>query len=325
MAFRTSVSLFFVLLLAASGCLNLDGSVHNPRHCSQVGPQSCEEIEDPFSRICTPCDEEYDWSIDVPWPEGFFQTEQILRVPQVERRMIETSDGEGSLDTYWIPSHGEVEDYAEVTIVYNHGNYGSVEHFVPRMRILYELGFNILIWDYRGYGKSLPARAPETEAFLEDARQIRDLADELGPNREKVVVYGMSLGAVPSVEMVLSSQPCALILEVPFTSIQEISKTNVGISMPGSFLTTGYLENVDRIADYEGPLMILHGTDDPLFPIESVEVLYENAPGPKVMHIVEGARHGLGDGIPETAGFEEYARLLDEYFADQGSACLSGQ
>ena len=51
-----------------------------------------------------------------------------------------------------------VEDLAETTIVYNHGRYASIDHYMPRIQMLHELGVNVYVWDYQGYGKSLPRR-----------------------------------------------------------------------------------------------------------------------------------------------------------------------
>ena len=312
-----------LLLLFTPGCLDLDGFVHNPRHCSDIGAQTCEDVENPFNRFCTPCDMDYDWTIEPPWPDGFFAEGESLRpITDIEPITLETEDGLGTLDMYWIPSHGEQAEIAELTIVYQHGNFGSIEHFVPRMQLLYELGYNVLIWDYRGYGKSTPSTAPLTEDFLADARQVLNFTFEKAPDPSRVLVYGMSLGAVPSLEMVLHQPPCALILEAAFTSIQEISDTNIGVALPGGFVTQGYFENVDRIRGYEGPLMVLHGIEDNLFPPESIQNLYDNAPGPKVLHLIEGARHGLGDGVPETTGFRTYGQFLTDFLQAEATACL---
>jgi uncharacterized protein len=316
------LSLFACLVVGlCAGCLSLDGFVHNARHCSAVEPETCEE-EEPFNRFCTPCEEPYDWSVQYPWPQGFLPEGRTVRAPQqVEPMTLETEDGKGTLDMVWIPAHGEDVERARVTLVYQHGNYGSMEHYVPRARILHELGYNVLYWDYRGYGKSTPDVPGETDEFLADARQVLAFAATKAPDTQKIVVYGMSLGAVPSVEMALHDRPCALILEVPFTSIREISDSNAGVGLPGGFLTRGYFENAERIKDYEGPLMVLHGTQDDAFPLESVERLYENAPGPKVMHVVEGALHGVGRGVPETAGLERYGAFIEDFLREQAAGC----
>lgn len=327
--------LLLALLLSQQGCLQLDSAVHSPVHCSTVGAATCEEEMDPFSKLCTPCEEPYDWAITVPWPAPFFDGAAItaLRTPQITRRPIQTRDGEGELDLYLIPSHGEVPERATTTIVVQHGNYAGIEHYIPRFKIFHELGYELIVWDYRGYGKSLPETTPTSEQFMEDAHQIQSLlpdliarmregrptADASGP----IFYYGMSLGTIPSVEMALQEPaPCGLILEVPFTSIHEIAKTNTGTSLGGGFLTSGDYENVDKIERYTNPLMILHASEDKLFPLESVQKIHDNAGSTdKTLHIIEGAEHGNGQGVPETAGFTRYGELLDTFITRASSGC----
>lgn len=331
-ALKLTSPLLFALLV--QGCLQLDSAVFNPVHCSTVSAETCEDEPDPFSQLCVPCDQPYDWSRTVPWPEPFFEGAGItaLRTPEVIRQQIETRDGAGELDLYLLPSHGEDAVRARTTIVIQHGNYGGIEHYIPRFRIFHELGYQVIVWDYRGYGKSLPATTPTSAQFMEDARQVQALVPELiarmqpegsATQRGPIFYYGMSLGTIPSLEMALQQPaPCGLILEVPFTSIEEIARTNTGTSLGGGFLTSGDYENTDKIRHYAGPLMILHASEDKLFPIESVEKLHDHAGSTdKTMHVIEGAEHGSGSGVPETAGLVRYGALLDAFISRTSSRC----
>lgn len=308
-----------LLLLTQTACLQLDPFVHNARHCSVIDDTTCTQEPNSWDRLCTPCDEPYDWSEHIDWHDGFFEGDQSVRsIDMFNQMTLPTTDGEGELDLYFIPSHGEDAARAQITIAYEHGNYANIEHYRPRIRLLHELGYNVLVWDYRGYGKSLPDTTPTPDQFLADAHQIRELVDELAPDPERVIVYGVSLGAVPAVEMALHRSPCALVLEVPFTSIEQITETNTGASLGGGMLTQGEYENRDKIKGYKGPLMVFIASEDDLFPQESIEELYENAPGPKEKHLVVGAHHGLEDGPPEILGMTAYDALLSSFLTRSG-------
>ena len=117
------------MLVLSSGCLVLDSMLpfHSNIHCSEVSADSehCNE-DDYWDRVCTPCDVEYDWERNYQWAEN----DRAYTVANAEIRPIDTSivmdvdfnstDGEATLDAYFIPTHGEVADLAETTIVYNH-------------------------------------------------------------------------------------------------------------------------------------------------------------------------------------------------------------
>ena len=307
-----------LLLWACGGCVQLDSAVHNARHCSAIGPETCEEVEDPFDQLCASCEASYDFNRAYPWPPSLLQQgEPALRAisPElISQRAVETEDGLGTLDLYVITSHGEEEARRDVTLIIQHGNYAGIEHYIPRLQILHELGYRLVIWDYRGYGKSTPPETPTSDQFLADARQIRELVhSELATSPGQVVIYGMSLGAVPSVEMALHRAPCAMVLEVPFSSINSITRTNTATSLGGGFLTQGEYENTEKIKQYSAPLLVIAASEDTLFSSEEIELIYENAASAdKEFLLVEGAEHGVGEGVPETLGLARYGLLLDD-------------
>ena len=175
---------FWMFFLSISmGCFDLDNFVHNPRHCSVVGPDTCDEDKNIWDRVCVPCDEPYDWEKEYPWYEGSLsENESIRPIPKdsVIQHQVNTEDGEGELDLYFIPAHGEHASHKDLTILYNHGNYAGIEHYLPRLRYLYEGGFNLVAWDYRGYGKSNPDSSPSGEAFVKDSQTVRDFVENRG-------------------------------------------------------------------------------------------------------------------------------------------------
>ena len=324
---RAAMGLLGVLSLFATGCLDLDSFIHNPVHCSRVGSDTCEDSGDPpMDQICVPCDEEYDWIRDYEWLDGTLdeQTPAVRPVETlVERSELTSEDGEATLDLYFLPSHGEVAELAAVTGLYNHGNYAGIEHYQPRLRFLHEAGYNVLAWDYRGYGKSLPDSAPNPEQFIADSHAFRTHADTLVPNTDKVIVYANSLGGIPAVEMAVTTPPCALMLEAPFTSMSRISRSSSGTSFPEGFFSQNLFDNVSKLEGYESPVLIMVGEDDNKFPIEDMQAMYDAASGPKELWIVPGAKHGIANvGVPE-AGLSPYFEKMSAFLAESAPECIN--
>lgn len=302
--------------LMLTGCLQLDGFLHNNIPCTEVGKATCEDADNAFDAICTSCDDPYDWGQDYPWHRSLLEEDETVRAladDVVESFTVPTTDGRGQLDAVFVAAHGEHAERGQVTLLYNHGNFAGIDHYRIRVRYLHELGFNVLIWDYRGYGKSTPHRVPTPDEWFDDASLIWAAAQERAPDPDAVAVYGYSLGAIPGIEQALAHQPCALVLEAPFAGLEAIVESAGGLGMPGSMLTSGGYENRDKIADWTGPLLLLAAAEDELFDVEALRTFSEAASqaDPLLVEVVAGAAHGVSaGGIPEQ-GLAAYGALLD--------------
>jgi len=296
------------------GCLDLDALNYNPVHCSADTADTCEDVEEPFDRVCVPCDEPYDWQRDHPWMPGTLEEGQTVRgiaEDRVTRVPIETLDGEATLDAYFLASHGEHASLADVTLVYNHGRYAGLEHYLPRLRFLHEAGYNVFAWDYRGFGKSEPADVLATPAQAEaDAALVLQVARQRAPNPDRVVVYGYSLGTFPATLML--DDVCGLVLEAPFPSLSDAAEFGTRLSIPEQFLSSGELSSYERVAAFDGPVLGMVGTEDEVVPGPDVQRPFlEGGEGPAELWVVEGASHGIGGGgIPEDAGLTAYLDRL---------------
>ena len=311
---------------------NIDAMIFNGVHCSAVGPEFCEDEEDYWDRVCKTCDEDYDWTIDYDWFEGSLADGQTIRAIEpdtIENVRLETTDGLGELDTYFIPAHGERADLADTLILHTHGNFRSIEHYQVRLRFLHEYGANVIGWDYRGYGKSEPETTPSAVQLMEDAELLLEYAREVADDDTKIVLYGHSIGAISAVQQAVvaeeggGSTPCALILETPFTSTSEIAHSVSGVRMPGGFLSSGHFANDVKLTRYTGPLFAMSAGNEDRFPSETVQRLVDASGGPSDHWIEPDAYHGLvAGGIPEQ-GVTAYFDELDGFFATLAPECLT--
>lgn len=310
-----------MILALALGCANLDAFVFNGIHCTAVGPDTCEGPDSPWDQICVPCDEEYDWGRDYPWFPGELTPAESIRAVDplfLTRAPFETTDGAGALDAYFLAAHADAPDGPQTTVVYNHGNYASIEHYQPRLRALHEAGYNVFVWDYRSYGKSEPVDPPTAEQHLADADAAFAEALRWAPDPSKVVVYGYSLGAIAATRMAAEGRVCAQVLEAPFTSMAQISTDATTLSLKEQLLSDGGFDNRGRMARIDAPTLGMSGTADDFFPTDDVRNLVRTGPGPRELWVLPGVHHGVSDvGIVE-AGFGDWRAHVGDFLADRG-------
>ena len=158
-------TVFFVVALGLGGCVDLDGFVHNPVHCSTVSEDTCNK-DDVWDKVCLSCDEPYNFSDTYEFTDDWYARD--IPEESVVNEKLKTADGEGEIDLYWITSHGENSKLAQTTLLYHHGNYAGIEHYMPNVRYFYEAGYNVVVWDYRGYGKSMPETSPNASQWFAD-------------------------------------------------------------------------------------------------------------------------------------------------------------
>ena len=319
-----------LLLILLNGCLTLDPLLpfHNNIPCSDVDASTCEEADNDWDKICLTCDVDYDWDRVAPWRERTFETDESI--PTIDPSIVEqiTLDIEEgvSLDAYFVPADGSVASLVNTTIVYNHGRFASIDHYLPRVQLLHKMGFNVFVWDYRGYGKSLPETAPASPDWMSDALAAFDAALEVAPDTGKMIVYGMSVGGFPAGEMMTKRDLCAQIFEAAVVSVGKKIEENLSVSLPGSFLTSGVLETDLKLLDTTHPTLIMHGTDDATVSINSARNFFAELPEdiPKTMVEVEGAGHGIGDtvGVPDY-NYANYRDAMMDFLTEKASGCLS--
>jgi fermentation-respiration switch protein FrsA (DUF1100 family) len=288
------------LACLAAGCVaDLDGFVSNPRHCTTIGPQSCEEESREHMKLCTPCDAPY------PFEDHGIPAEAVTRVD------VDLGDGETN-DAYFIEARTGLSD---TTLVYGHGNYGGIEHYLNRIGLLYDLDVNLFVLEYRGFGKSSQTTKPTEAQLYDDAERARAALDELhAPEGHRILYYGYSMGALPVVDLAVRRPPCALLLEAPWPSVQAFADDSSHVSLPESFLTTDAYDNVSKMPLVHVPVMVMHGVDDTFIVLDHGRAVYEAANAPKTFHAVEGAGHGNGPGgIPESIGAEAYLALVSSF------------
>lgn len=205
---------------------------------------------------------------------------------------------------------------SRLTVLLAHGNAGNVSHRLDRARLLQErLGADVFLFDYRGYGRS--EGRPDEEGTYRDAHAACDYLTQVrGVPRERLVLFGESLGSAVVLDLALQ-QPCgALILESPFTSIPDMAAV-VFPFLPLRHLVRTRYDNLAKVQGLRVPLLVLHGERDEVVPFAQGRRVYEAAPEPKRFFAIPGAGHNdtyiVGGAAywRAVADFVESAQVLD--------------
>lgn len=185
------------------------------------------------------------------------------------------------------------------TVLFFHGNAGNISHRVENLVQLHRQGYSTLIFDYRGYGRS--RGEPSEPGLYADGRGALDWLKSRGTGPDTTIYFGRSLGAAVALQLALEEPPAAVILESAFTSLAAMGREHYPIlyTLLGWLVPARY-DNAAKIGQLDAPLLLIHGSADTIVPVRMGRRLFELAPEPKRLYLIENADHNdayfLGDG-----------------------------
>jgi hypothetical protein len=205
---------------------------------------------------------------------------------------------------------------ARRVVVVCHGNAGNISHRLDRaLEMQRRLGVSVLLFDYRGYGRS--EGSPDEEGTYRDARAAYGyLTETKGVRPADLVLFGESLGAAVAVQLALERPAGALILESAFTSIPDMARAAYPFLPPvGPLIRTRY-ETLAKLPRLALPLLVMHGERDEIVPHAQGRRVFEAAGGTKRFFTIPGAGHN----DTYLVGGDAYWRTLAEFLASVGDA-----
>jgi len=174
------------------------------------------------------------------------------------------------------------------TILYFHGNAANAANRAPKIDMMLESGFGVFYLNNRGYGGS--GGSPTEANNVADAIAAYDYVRGLGVPPDKIVTFGESLGSGQAVRLAAARPVAAVVLEAPLTSTVEVGRS-IYFWLPLSLLIADQY-NVERdIARVTAPLLILHGEQDEVIPVDMGRRIYNAANQPKRIEVVRDGRH----------------------------------
>lgn len=168
-------------------------------------------------------------------------------------------------------SHGNATDLGQMSTFY----YGIACHFKC----------NVFSYDYSGYGVST-GRPSEKNIYADMMAAWEVLKGTFGVQEDQVILYGQSIGTVPTIYLASQTKPKVVVLHSPFTSglrllIPSTKKTNCCDVFP----------NIDRISRITSPVLVIHGTHDEIIDLSHAIKIYQGCIRPLEPLFVEGAGH----------------------------------
>lgn len=167
---------------------------------------------------------------------------------------------------------------SKVVMIFFHGNAGNIGDRLTKLGYFAQMGINVFIIDYRGYGNS--EGSPNEEGLYEDALAAFDyIASRKDYDPQKIIVYGVSLGGAVAVDLAVNRDVAALIVDSSFSSAKDMAKRILPL-VPGFIIKTR-LDSLSKIGKIKKPKLFLHSPQDKVVPFKFGKKLYEAALEPK--------------------------------------------
>lgn len=208
-------------------------------------------------------------------------------------------------------------------VVHLHGNYGNVSNHFLGSYFLVNHGYDVLIFDYQGYGDSEGRSTPRRT--IDDGQAAVQFAVDLNRNPNGgVVLFGQSLGGAIAIP-VMAKEPTVkgAVIESAFYSYRSIACDVVKRSawtwilypvypwmLPTRYDPVRYLDKIPP-----RPIFFIHGTADRIVPSKMSEILFAKAKEPKSLWIIDGGDH-IGGRRKEGDNYEK--RVADFFDAALG-------
>jgi pimeloyl-ACP methyl ester carboxylesterase len=222
--------------------------------------------------------QDFQFKYDIPFKEYFFDIEPGVRI--------------NGLHFY--------REEAQGLILYFHGNTRSIKGWGKYARDFYRYGYDVVLVDYRGFGKSTGKRS-EKEMLGDMQFVYNKLAEEY--TEHHLIVYGRSMGSGFATKLASENKPRYLILDAPYYNFRKVVERFLPI-LPVRFVLRYHLRTDKWIRYVNCHTYIIHGTKDWLIPIKHSVELQKINPRKITLIRIHGGRH---NNLPS---FDEYHNFI---------------
>lgn len=197
-------------------------------------------------------------------------------------------------------------------LLYLHGNGDNIGGNITHAQLFQQLGWDVFLIDYRGYGRS-KGKFPSEARVYHDAQIAWDyLREQKGIQPQDIFIYGHSLGGAIAIELaVRNPQAAGLIVESSFTSIRNmVNFRSIYRIFPIELILHQRFDSLSKIESLQMPLLLIHGIEDRIVPARMSQTLYDAATVPKKLLLVPYANH---NNVASVSGEEYLQTWLDFY------------
>jgi alpha-beta hydrolase superfamily lysophospholipase len=186
-----------------------------------------------------------------------------------------------------------------------HGNAGNISHRLTFVQAWLELGLNVFLFDYRGFGRS--EGRPDEEGTYRDGQGAVQWLRQRGFDSQQIIALGKSLGGGIASELALRDPLAALILQSTFSGISDIG-AELFPWLPVRWLHSIHYSTVSKLPRLHLPVLIAHSRQDPLIRFHHAERNFQAANPPKELLEIAGNHTNVLE-----VGREGYLRGLDQF------------
>jgi fermentation-respiration switch protein FrsA (DUF1100 family) len=202
------------------------------------------------------------------------------------------------------------------TVIYFHGNGGNLTNVGWVGERLAARGFNALIFDYRGYGRSEGQLVNEQGLYADAEAAYQYVLKERDVQPRAIVLYGQSLGTAAATDLAARRECAAIILESGFSSGSDMATAALPwLPRKLHFLARNHFESARKLSEVHCPVLITHGDPDLTIPTDQGRALFAAANEPKELLIFPGAGHNIFGSVGEN-----YLDMIAEFIEDAMSA-----
>ena len=185
---------------------------------------------------------------------------------------------------YKIISVELIKNHTKKTVLFFHGNAGSLENRIYKLNALSKLKLNYLIVAYRGFSGN--KGNPTEEGLYKDARAAKYWLNLNNINDQNIILYGESLGTAIAIDLSKDYKFAGVVLESPFTSMIDLAQRYYPF-FPVRFLLKDKYESKNKIKNIKSPILVLHGRKDKIVPFYMGEKIFEMANNPKFKYFTD--------------------------------------
>ena len=181
-----------------------------------------------------------------------------------------------------------LKDLKKKTILFFHGNAGTLDNRIYKLNFLGNLDINFLIIAWRGYSGS--SGKPTELGLYQDAKSAVNWLNLKGIVEKNIILYGESLGTSVAIEIGQNKNFAGIILEAPFTSMVDTGKKYYPF-FPVKLLLKDKYESKNKIKNIKFPILVMHGKKDKIIPFYMGEAIYNLANKPKFKYFSDNDDH----------------------------------
>ena len=197
---------------------------------------------------------------------------------------------------------------AKSTLIFAHGNAGNISDRLFKIKFFYDLGLNVFIFDYRGYGKS-EGKPFETGVYWDAQGAYDYLQSRREVDMNNIILYGASLGGAVVIDLAGKRKSAFLVVESSITNAQDMAHLLYPF-IPSIFLSYRF-DSVGKVRLLKMPKLFIHSPEDEVVPFWVGKKLFDAAAEPKEFLEVHGG-HNDGSITTNTTAAGEFIRIIKE-------------